>query len=51
VTPPGYWDIGFPDTQEAARINEIASQINREKIEQIRREASKENGRYKKRRK
>src|SRR5215471_1118169 len=27
-TPPGYWKIGFPDTQEVAVINEKARQMH-----------------------
>src|SRR5712675_320590 len=26
-TPPGYWDIGFPDTQAVEKINEKAAEI------------------------
>lgn len=26
-TPPGYWDIGFPDTQEAELINKQANKL------------------------
>lgn len=33
-TPPGYWDIGFPDTQETHRINERARAIHEEKMNQ-----------------
>lgn len=38
-TPPGYWDIGFPSTQEALGINERARQMHRDKMEAIEREA------------
>ncbi|TFK46043.1 hypothetical protein OE88DRAFT_1638951 [Heliocybe sulcata] len=34
-TPPGYWDIGFPDTQEAAAINERAREMRREKMREV----------------
>ncbi|ODN73225.1 hypothetical protein L202_07783 [Cryptococcus amylolentus CBS 6039] len=38
-TPPGYWDIGFPDTQRVQEHNQKADQMTREKEERIRREA------------
>jgi hypothetical protein len=31
-TPPGYWNIGFPDTQEVARINKRAGEMHRQKL-------------------
>ena len=37
--PPGYWMIGFPDTQEVAKINAEADEMRREKEKQVRREA------------
>ncbi|KAI0032431.1 hypothetical protein K488DRAFT_49898, partial [Vararia minispora EC-137] len=37
--PPGYWMIGFPNTQEVAKINAEADEMRREKEEQVRREA------------
>lgn len=49
TTPPGYWNIGFPTTQEAEQINEEAREMHRKKREHIEAEAQKENGRYKKR--
>ncbi|KAJ8453956.1 hypothetical protein ONZ45_g19496 [Pleurotus djamor] len=48
-TPPGYWNIGFPSTQEADEINLKAEEMHRLKQEQIEAEARKENGRYKRR--
>ncbi|KAH0582201.1 hypothetical protein J132_04152 [Termitomyces sp. J132] len=37
-TPPGYWNIGFPDTQEAEEINEMAREMHRKKKEEVERE-------------
>ena len=30
-TPPGYWDIAFPDTQEVAEINRRADAMHAQK--------------------
>ena len=38
-TPPGYWNIGFPDTQQAAAINEAARSMHREKMAMVESEA------------
>jgi hypothetical protein len=38
-TPPGYWDIGFPDTQKVADINARANEMRREKETGMRQEA------------
>ncbi|EGN94222.1 hypothetical protein SERLA73DRAFT_115178 [Serpula lacrymans var. lacrymans S7.3] len=38
-TPPGYWDIGFPDTQEASDINRRARDMIRQKMHGISRDA------------
>ncbi|KAL0581260.1 hypothetical protein V5O48_000743 [Marasmius crinis-equi] len=48
-TPPGYWNIGFPDTQEAQDINERAKELHRKKWNAIESEAARENGRYRRR--
>ncbi|KAI3608037.1 hypothetical protein WG66_005024 [Moniliophthora roreri] len=48
-TPPGYWDIGFPNTQEAVAINQKAKEMHRQKREQVEKEAMNANGRYKRR--
>ncbi|WRT70182.1 uncharacterized protein IL334_007176 [Kwoniella shivajii] len=37
-TPPGFWKIGFPSTQEISEQNEQADQMQREKEERLRRE-------------
>ncbi|KAJ2916685.1 hypothetical protein MD484_g3749, partial [Candolleomyces efflorescens] len=50
-TPPGYWDIGFPTTQEVGEINERAEQMHQEKVLEIEREAASGTGKYKYRRK
>ncbi|KAJ3558624.1 hypothetical protein NM688_g807 [Phlebia brevispora] len=34
-TPPGYWDIGFPDTQEAADINKRAEVMHKRKRQDV----------------
>ena len=49
VTPPGYWDIGFPDTQTAAEINARAKEMEAKKFDQVQSEASREGGRFRKR--
>jgi hypothetical protein len=49
ATPPGYWEIGFPDTQEQDQINERAEEMDRRKREVIAREAESGNGRYRRR--
>jgi hypothetical protein len=38
-TPPGYWNIGFPDTQEVEGINEKAKEMHRKKREMVEKEA------------
>ena len=48
-TPPDYWNIGFPSTQEAADINEQAKEMHQKKKEEIQFEANKKDGRYKRR--
>ncbi|WVQ74218.1 hypothetical protein IAR50_003812 [Cryptococcus sp. DSM 104548] len=48
-TPPGYWDIGFPDTQRVKEHNEVADQMNREKEERIRKEAMQKESKWRKR--
>ncbi|KAF8630322.1 hypothetical protein AX15_002995 [Amanita polypyramis BW_CC] len=48
-TPPGYWDIGFPDTQEAANINEKAKEMHRKKQEEVERSVIKGDGKYRRR--
>ncbi|KAJ7747243.1 DNA repair protein endonuclease SAE2/CtIP C-terminus-domain-containing protein [Mycena metata] len=48
-TPPSYWSIGFPDTQEVAKINEKAREMHQQKQKNVQREANKDGGRYKKR--
>ncbi|KAG7095027.1 hypothetical protein E1B28_005818 [Marasmius oreades] len=48
-TPPGYWGIGFPTTQEVQDINEKAKEIHRQKFKAVQREALNGNGRYRRR--
>lgn len=38
-TPPGYWNIGFPDTQQAAEINERARGMHQEQMAMVENEA------------
>ncbi|KAJ7748467.1 DNA repair protein endonuclease SAE2/CtIP C-terminus-domain-containing protein [Mycena maculata] len=44
-TPPSYWNIGFPDTQEAERINAQAETMHEQKRRAIQAEAE-NGGRY-----
>jgi len=39
-TPPGYWNIGFPDTQEA--VKEEAEEMHRKKQEEVERSIKRE---------
>ncbi|KAI0271267.1 hypothetical protein BC834DRAFT_922125 [Gloeopeniophorella convolvens] len=48
-TPPGYWDIGFPDTQAVQRINEKATEMHRQKRAAVAQEVRKGSGRYRRR--
>ncbi|KAF8609997.1 hypothetical protein BDV93DRAFT_601074 [Ceratobasidium sp. AG-I] len=48
-TPPGYWNIGFPDTQQVADINRQAGELHDQKRNAIEQEAGREGGRYRKR--
>jgi hypothetical protein len=45
-TPPGYWNIGFPTTQEAQDINQRAQQMHEAKQRGIKAEAARSDGRY-----
>ncbi|KAJ7068233.1 hypothetical protein C8F01DRAFT_599368 [Mycena amicta] len=47
-TPPGYWNIGFPDSEEVKRINTRAATMREEKEQFMSREAAKPKGRYRK---
>ncbi|KAJ7680643.1 DNA repair protein endonuclease SAE2/CtIP C-terminus-domain-containing protein [Mycena polygramma] len=48
-TPPSYWSIGFPNTQEVVSINEKAREMHQQKQKIVEGEANKDGGRYKKR--
>jgi len=48
-TPPGYWDIGFPNTQEVGNINQKAKEMHKRKKDDIDREAAIEGGKYRRR--
>ncbi|KAK2463960.1 hypothetical protein APHAL10511_004011 [Amanita phalloides] len=48
ITPPGYWDIGFPDTQEAAKINKKAEEMHHKKQQDVERSIERD-GRYRRR--
>lgn len=39
-TPPDYWKIGFPSTQDVERVNEQADEMERKRQAEIRREAA-----------
>ncbi|KAG8948303.1 hypothetical protein FRC04_009941 [Tulasnella sp. 424] len=45
-TPPDYWDIGFPTTQQIVSINQRAEENYAAKRAHIVREANKKDGRY-----
>jgi hypothetical protein len=47
-TPPGYWEIGFPNTQEVGDINEKAKEMQKKKKIQIEHESNRNGGRYRK---
>ena len=49
ATPPGYWDIGFPDTQAVVRINEQAAELHQRKRKAVAKEAKEGGGRYRRR--
>lgn len=38
-TPPGYWDIGFPDTQQTEEINKRAREMHADKLRNAEAEA------------
>ncbi|KAJ7356729.1 hypothetical protein DFH08DRAFT_770865 [Mycena albidolilacea] len=45
TTPPSYWNIGFPSTQEAQMINEKAAEMQQQKMRMVQQEAE-NGGRY-----
>lgn len=46
-SPPGFWDAGFPDTQDIERQHEAAEEMRLQKVEEMRKEAEKgAKGRY-----
>ncbi|EJD53362.1 hypothetical protein AURDEDRAFT_111009 [Auricularia subglabra TFB-10046 SS5] len=47
-TPPDYWHIGFPTTQEVNDINKKAARMHEQKMLHVAAEASKPGGKYKK---
>ena len=48
-TPPGYWNIGFPDTQAVEQINKQAAEQHHRKRQAVAKEAKEEGGRYRRR--
>ncbi|KAJ7071259.1 hypothetical protein C8F01DRAFT_1109757 [Mycena amicta] len=48
-TPPGFWDIGFPDTIKVNKINAEAARMRDEDRQNMRAEAAQPNGRYRQR--
>ncbi|KAF9524911.1 DNA repair protein endonuclease SAE2/CtIP C-terminus-domain-containing protein [Crepidotus variabilis] len=48
-TPPGYWDIGFPDTQQVGDINQKAHEMQQQKLDEVEKEAERDGGRFRKR--
>ena len=49
TTPPGYWDIGFPDTQAVVDINEQAKQMHKKKKAEIDKDTENGVGKYRRR--
>ena len=49
TTPPGYWDIGFPNTQAVVDINEQAKQMHKRKKAEIDKDAENGVGKYRRR--
>ncbi|WWD19677.1 hypothetical protein CI109_104139 [Kwoniella shandongensis] len=47
-TPPGYWKIGFPNTQDVAEQNQVADKMMREKEERMRREVLQRDSKWRK---
>ncbi|KAF8876589.1 DNA repair protein endonuclease SAE2/CtIP C-terminus-domain-containing protein [Infundibulicybe gibba] len=47
-TPPGYWGIGFPDTQEVDDINQKAMKMHEQKRDELENAVQRGEGRYKK---
>jgi hypothetical protein len=45
-TPPGYWEIGFPNTQEVGDINRKAKEMEKKKKMEIENESNRNGGRY-----
>ncbi|KAL4074615.1 DNA repair protein endonuclease SAE2/CtIP C-terminus-domain-containing protein [Scleroderma yunnanense] len=45
-TPPAYWEIGFPDTQEASEINRRAAEMHKRKLVDVETDARSSKGRY-----
>ncbi|KAJ7151586.1 hypothetical protein C8R46DRAFT_1122501 [Mycena filopes] len=45
ITPPDYWNIGFPNTQEVDKINERATEMHQQKKRRVEEEAER-GGRY-----
>lgn len=41
ATPPAYWSMGFPTTQEVREINERAEEMHAEKLRSVAKEAEK----------
>ncbi|CAE6414578.1 unnamed protein product [Rhizoctonia solani] len=48
-TPPDYWNIGFPDTQQVQEINRRAGELHNQKRTAVEQEAGREGGRYRRR--
>ncbi|KAG6816605.1 hypothetical protein H0H87_004697 [Tephrocybe sp. NHM501043] len=48
-TPPMYWNIGFPNTQETEEINEQAKKMHQKKRDEVEAAVRREDGRYRRR--
>ncbi|ORY33395.1 DNA repair protein endonuclease SAE2/CtIP C-terminus-domain-containing protein [Naematelia encephala] len=47
-TPPGYWHIGFPTTQDVVEQNRKADEMIAEKEAQVKKDAARKDGKWKK---
>ncbi|PVF98898.1 hypothetical protein CPB86DRAFT_873045 [Serendipita vermifera] len=48
-TPPGFWNIGFPTTQEVEAINRAAEEMHERREARIEKEANKPDGKFRRR--
>lgn len=46
ATPPDFWKIGFPSTQDVEAVNAKADEMVREREEEVRREAARKDSKW-----